>query len=43
MKNYISPEFEVVEFGEDDIITTSRGTETPAYDEDGGIWSLEIG
>ena len=43
MKKYINPEFEIVELKGNDIITTSQGTETPAYEENDGIWDLEIG
>lgn len=42
MKNYINPEIEIVEVKSEDIITTSLGTETPKYDENDGIWDLEI-
>ena len=43
MKNYIKPEFEVVELQNSDIITTSPGTETPWYEENDGVWELNIG
>ena len=42
MKKYMNPEIEVVELQTSDIITTSPGTETPWYEEQDGIWSLEI-
>ena len=42
MKNYINPEIEIVEVKSEDIITTSLGTETPKYDDNDGIWDLEI-
>ena len=43
MKNYTNPEIEVVEIQINDILTTSPGTETPWYEENDGIWDLEIG
>ena len=43
MKNYIKPEYEVVELQNSDIITTSPGTETPWYEENDGVWELNIG
>ena len=42
MEKYINPEIEVVELKESDIITTSSGTETPLYEENDGIWDLDI-
>ena len=42
MKKYINPEIEVVEVNTPDIITTSFGVETPWYDENDGIWDLDI-
>ena len=42
MKNYINPEIEIVELSVDDVITTSPGTETPWYEENDGIWELNI-
>ncbi len=42
MKKYIHPEFEVVEVNANDILTTSSGSETPWYEENDGIWSLEV-
>ena len=42
MKNYINPEIEVVEINTSDVLTTSPGTETPWYEENDGIWSLEV-
>ena len=42
MKKYINPEIEVVEVKSQDIITTSLGTETPWYEENDGIWDLNI-
>ena len=38
MKKYVNPEFEIVEFSVDDVITTSPGTETPPMDEMDGNW-----
>ena len=43
MKKYISPEIEVVEVNTSDVITTSFGTETPWYEENDGIWEMNIG
>jgi len=43
MKKYINPEIETVEVKTSDIIVTSPGTETPWYEENDGIWNLEIG
>ena len=43
MKNYVYPEFEVVEVETLDVLTTSPGTETPWYEENDGIWELNIG
>ena len=43
MKVYITPEIEVVEVNASDVITTSPGTETPWYEEDDGIWELNVG
>ena len=42
MKKYYSPELDVVELKENDIITTSPGTETTPKDENDGIWDLDI-
>ena len=42
MKKYTNPEIEVVEIMTSDSITTSPGTETPWYEENDGIWSLEV-
>ena len=42
MKKYMNPEIEVVEIQVNDILTTSPGTETPWYEENDGIWDLEI-
>ena len=43
MKNYIDPEIEVIEVKSADIITSSPGTETPPYEENDGIWEMNIG
>ena len=42
MKNYLTPEIEVVEVMTSDIITSSPGTETPPYEENDGIWEFGI-
>ena len=39
MKNYINPDFEVINLVNADIITTS-GTETTAVENTDGIWDL---
>ena len=43
MKKYNTPEIEIVEIEKTDIITPSPGTETPKYDENDGIWDLDLG
>ena len=43
MKNYVDPEIEIIEVKSADIITTSPGTETPPYEENDGIWEMNIG
>lgn len=43
MKDYKTPEIELVNVLADDIITTSPGTETTPKDESDGIWDLDIG
>ena len=40
MKNYINPEIEIVALSNDDILTTSPGTETPWYEENDGSWEI---
>lgn len=40
MKEYVTPELELIELDEKDIITTSPGTETTPKDENDGIWDL---
>jgi hypothetical protein len=43
MKNYVTPEIELIKLTKDDIITTSPGTETTPKDENDGIWDLNAG
>ena len=43
MKDYKTPEIEVIKINSADIITTSPGTETTPKDESDGIWDLDIG
>ena len=43
MKNYIDPQIEIIEVKSADIITSSPGTETPPYEENDGIWEMNIG
>ena len=42
MKKYQSPDLELIEISNDDIITTSSGTETTPKDESDGIWDLNM-
>ncbi len=42
MKEYLTPEIEVVEVNAGDVITASPGTETPRYEEGDGVWDLNI-
>ena len=42
MRKYEFPEIEIVNLEDEDIITTSPGTETSPKDEDDGIWDLNI-
>ena len=42
MKIYKNPEIEIVKLEDEDIITTSPGTETSPKDEDDGIWDMNI-
>jgi hypothetical protein len=42
MKVYNNPKIEIVELDENDIITTSPGTETTPKDEPDGIWDLNL-
>ena len=42
MKKYVNPEIEIVKLSIDDIITTSPGTETPPYEENDGIWEIDV-
>ena len=43
MKEYATPEIEIVEVQISDVITTSPGTETTPREDNGGIWALDIG
>lgn len=44
MKNkYETPDFEMINVSKNDVITTSPGTETPCYEENDGIWEMNIG
>ena len=43
MKKYNNPKIEVVELKVNDVITSSPGTETPWYEENDGIWEMNIG
>ena len=43
MKEYVTPELELIRLDENDIITTSPGTETTPKDENDGIWDLNAG
>ena len=40
MKKYIDPEIEIVVLSNDDVLTTSPGTETPWYEESDGSWEI---
>ena len=40
MKKYLNPEIEIVALSNDDILTTSPGTETPWYEETDGSWEI---
>ena len=40
MKKYLNPEIEIVALSNDDILTTSPGTETPWYEENDGSWEI---
>ena len=42
MKKYITPAAEIVELDSSDILTASRGTETSKYEENDGIWDLNV-
>ena len=42
MKKYQTPELQFNELSEKDVITSSPGTEMPRYDENDGIWDMEI-
>ena len=43
MKKYINPELEVIELENEDIITTSIGTETTPKEDNDGIWDFDQG
>ena len=43
MMKYTKPELEIIRVENEDIITTSQGTETSPKDENAGVWDLEIG
>lgn len=43
MMKYTKPELEIIKLENEDIITTSQGTETTPKDENDGIWDLDIG
>ena len=43
MKKYINPELEVIELENEDIITTSIGTETTPKEDNDGIWDFDLG
>ena len=40
MKKYLNPEIEIVALSNEDILTTSPGTETPWYEETDGSWEI---
>ena len=40
MKKYLNPEIEIVALANEDILTTSPGTETPWYEENDGSWEI---
>ena len=42
MKKYLNPEIEIVKLSNDDILTTSPGTETPWYEENDGSWEISV-
>ena len=43
VKDYITPELEVIELEREDIITTSLGTETTPKEDNDGIWDFDLG
>ena len=43
MKNYNSPELEILRLDKTDIITTSPGTETTPKEDNDGIWDFDLG
>ena len=40
MKKYLNPEIEIIVLSNDDVLTTSPGTETPWYEETDGSWEI---
>ena len=40
--SYMAPELEMVKLEEDNIITTSPGTETTPKEDNDGIWDFDI-
>lgn len=43
MKSYKNPEFELIKLQNEDIITTSPGTETTPKEDNDGIWDFDQG
>ena len=43
MKKYKNPELEIAVLNDEDVITTSPGTETTPKEDNDGIWDLDIG
>ena len=43
MKKYITPELEIAELDNFDVITTSPGTETTPKEDNDGIWDFDLG
>lgn len=41
-KEYITPQFESIDIGCCDVITSSAGTETTPIVDKGGIWDLDL-
>ncbi|MBQ3015176.1 MAG: hypothetical protein IJD79_00190 [Clostridia bacterium] len=41
--SYIAPELEVIKLENEDIITTSPGTETTPKEDNDGIWDFDLG
>ena len=42
MRKYKEPFVEIISIDASDVITTSPGTETGIYDENDGLWDLDI-